>query len=151
MDDFFDSNGHLTDYAFRELIRGQPEELRRLEAAEHLAFCDECVDRYSAMMEDTMLVAPIESVSKGVMAKIRARARRVFMNKYATAAIAACFALVLWTTGAFHLEYNNMDNRFENAIKRSGRFSYIARDFSREISEGLNEFFNGIINTKGDI
>lgn len=43
--EYFDSNGHLSDAAFSALASGkQLDELTRLEMAEHLSFCDKCVE-----------------------------------------------------------------------------------------------------------
>ena len=40
----FHTDGHLTDEALAALIRdGRPDELSRLEIAEHLSFCDVCL------------------------------------------------------------------------------------------------------------
>lgn len=42
----FRADGHLTDEALLALIRQEEQsELERLEIAEHLAFCDACLQR----------------------------------------------------------------------------------------------------------
>ena len=44
----FRPDGHLTDAALTALVRGDClEELDRLELAEHLAYCDQCLQRYT--------------------------------------------------------------------------------------------------------
>ena len=59
MKPYFDQDGHLTGRAFDDLLHGEPDELARLEIAEHLAFCDHCTERYTARLcEDELLPAP---------------------------------------------------------------------------------------------
>ena len=63
----FQNNGHLTDEAIRALTRGEDlEELTRLEMAEHLSFCDECLERYTAALENAPLLSPQGSCTQGV-------------------------------------------------------------------------------------
>ena len=51
--DVFREDGHLTDEALTALTQASPEGLARLEIAEHLAFCDLCLERYTAMLAGT--------------------------------------------------------------------------------------------------
>ena len=47
----FRPDGHLTDEALAALIRGAAlVELDRLELAEHLAYCDQCLQRYTELL-----------------------------------------------------------------------------------------------------
>ena len=46
---YFAPDGHLTDCAFDDLLHSEPDELARLEIAEHLAFCDHCTERYTEL------------------------------------------------------------------------------------------------------
>ena len=47
----FDKHGHLTEEALRVLTDGGPlTELERLELAEHLSYCDGCLERYAALL-----------------------------------------------------------------------------------------------------
>ena len=53
MMELFQEDGHLTQYALDALVQDLPlDELSRLEIAEHLSFCDACVDRYSQALEN---------------------------------------------------------------------------------------------------
>ena len=45
MELFDQTSGCLTNEGLQALADGQLDELSRLEAAEHLAFCDACLDR----------------------------------------------------------------------------------------------------------
>ena len=49
----FRPDGHLTDAALTALVRGDClEELDRLELAEHLAYCDQCLQRYTELLSE---------------------------------------------------------------------------------------------------
>lgn len=49
----FRPDGHLTDAALTALVRGDClEELDRLELAEHLAYCDQCLQRYAELLSE---------------------------------------------------------------------------------------------------
>ena len=105
MKELFDPNGHLTDDAFGALLRDEPlDEMERLEISEHLSFCDRCVERYAALLDGSELLSPPEPVAPPVFRRIRERARKLFVNKYATAAAAACFAIMFWNIGLFNVD-----------------------------------------------
>ncbi len=95
----FNENGHFTQEGLKALTDGSLDELNRLEAAEHLSFCDECLMRYTDMLSEEELIAP----SKPLVPKQRIREKGVqlFLNRYLPAAMAAVFAFVLWGTGVF--------------------------------------------------
>ena len=48
--ELFREDGCLSDNGLHALTAGQLDELGRLEAAEHLAYCDKCTDRYTALL-----------------------------------------------------------------------------------------------------
>ena len=55
----FRPDGHLTDEALAALIRGDAlAELDRLEIAEHLAYCDPCLQRYAKQLPTPPLLPP---------------------------------------------------------------------------------------------
>ena len=96
--DAFRSDGHLTEEILAALARGDElEELTRLEAAEHLAFCDQCLERYPEMLAGTELLAPAHSCRENIWHRIRSRTLRIVTSRYATAAAAVVLALtMLW-------------------------------------------------------
>lgn len=51
--ELFREDGCLSDEGLHALTAGQLDELGRLEAAEHLAYCDKCTDRYTALLTPT--------------------------------------------------------------------------------------------------
>lgn len=94
--ELFRADGHLTEEALRALAENKPlDELHRLEAAEHLSFCDLCLQRYTDALGEEVLLAPAQSCRETIWRRIRARAVRLFTSRYATAAAAVALALVL--------------------------------------------------------
>lgn len=99
--DVFREDGHLTDEALTALVREEPlDELSRLEAAEHLAFCDQCLQRYTDLLADTELLVPAHSCRESIWRRIRMRTIQVVTSRYAAAAAAVGLALtVVWGSG----------------------------------------------------
>ena len=57
--ELFNKEGHLTDEGLRAVVDGTLDEMGRLEASEHLSFCDSCLVRYTELLaDDTLLVQP---------------------------------------------------------------------------------------------
>ena len=103
--ELFDSAGHLTDGALLALAHEEvPDELARLEMAEHLAYCDQCLYRYTALLAEAPLLTPAHSCRESLWRRVRARALRPLTSRYATAAAAVALALtVLWGSAAVPL------------------------------------------------
>lgn len=97
----FDKDGHLTCEGIKAVADGTLDELQRLEAAEHLSFCDRCLERYTAALTDDVLLAPAQPLAQPVLTRIRRRAAQIFFNKYTKVAAAAALALTMWGTGVF--------------------------------------------------
>ena len=83
----FREDGHLSSRALEALARNGDcfSELERLEIAEHLAFCDECLQRYTLALEDGALLVPERSCQQALRSRIRSRAIRLVTSRYATA------------------------------------------------------------------
>ena len=81
--ELFREDGCLSDEGLHALTAGQLDELGRLEAAEHLAYCDKCTDRYTALLTADALADPPRDVRRTVMSTIWVR-----------------LALPMWRTGA---------------------------------------------------
>ena len=103
--ELFDPSGHLTDRALLALVRNEElDELARLELAEHLAYCDRCLQRYTALLADVPLLVPAHSCRESLWRRIRVRTLRLLTSRYATAASAVALALtVLWGSAAVPL------------------------------------------------
>ena len=103
--ELFDPAGHLTDGALLALAHEEvPDELARLEMAEHLAYCDQCLHRYTALQAEAPLLTPAHSCRESLWRRVRARTLRLLTSRYATAAAAVALALtVLWGSAAVPL------------------------------------------------
>lgn len=112
--DLFDQEGHLTDAAFRLLLDGALHDMGSLEVAEHLSFCDRCVQRYTQLLcgEETLpaqqppapLLAPPAPLEGPVIESLHRRQRRFTLQKLGSLAVAASFALVFWVGGVFTVD-----------------------------------------------
>ena len=98
--ELFREDGCMTDAGFRAMMDGQLDELGRLEAAEHLSYCDQCMDRYTALLTADALEKPPKSVQGAVMGTIWARLMQNTYGRAAVAGVAAVLALTLWRSGA---------------------------------------------------
>ena len=98
--ELFDAKGCLSEEGLQALVGGQLDETQRLEAAEHLAYCDRCMDRYTALLTDDVLEQPPRSARGAVMGTIWVRLMQNTWGRAAVAAVAAVLALTMWRTGA---------------------------------------------------
>lgn len=71
--ELFRDDGCLTDEGLHALIAGELDEMGRLEAAEHLSYCDKCMDRYTALLTEDVLEQPPRSARGAVMTTIFVR------------------------------------------------------------------------------
>ena len=84
--EYFRPDGHLTDEALAALVRSEPlDELVRLELAEHLAYCDDCLQRYTDALAGTPLLMP-EHSCRETRASLRGWPRRRRQRPSPTAA-----------------------------------------------------------------
>jgi len=98
--ELFDVKGCLSEEGLQALVGGQLDETQRLEAAEHLAYCDRCMDRYTALLTDDVLEQPPRSARGAVMGTIWIRLMQNTWGRAAVATVAAVLALTMWRTGA---------------------------------------------------
>ena len=101
MTELFDRDGHLTGQGLAALAAGGLEELERLEAAEHLSFCDRCLARYTDLLTGGTLLEPPADQTLPVMRRLRRRAASALASRYAAAAAALAITGTLWYTGVF--------------------------------------------------
>ena len=151
MKDLFLEDGHLSDYAFSCLVHDeQLDELQRLEVAEHLSFCDQCVAKYADLLaDDALLVSSQEQLAPGVMQRLRQRARKIFINKYSTAVVAASFAIVFWNIGVFNIDVDGNSKFLNQMTDHSYSISEKAFEVSDNISKAFHEFVNNISFERG--
>ena len=92
--EWFRDDGCLTDEGLRALTAGQLDELGRLETAEHLSYCDACMDRYTALLTADALETPPRSMRGTVMSTIWVRLMQNTYGRVAVASVAAVLALL---------------------------------------------------------
>ena len=97
--ELFDVKGCLSEEGLQALVGGQLDETQRLEAAEHLAYCDRCMDRYTALLTDDVLEQPPRSARGAVMGTIWIRLMQNTWGRAAVATVAAVLALTMWRAG----------------------------------------------------
>ena len=141
--DIFRRDGHLTDEALAALVSGQSlDETTRLEIAEHLAFCDLCLQRYTDALAGTELLTPERSCQENLWRRIWARAARLFLNRYAAAAAAVALALtMLW--GSAGVTLPERPPLPENRPTVSDGLRKWNESLDSAMS-GVNEFFDGL-------
>lgn len=142
MKDFFTKEGHLSDNALITLIHDEPDELTRLEIAEHLSFCDKCTARYAELLTDDCLMDPPEEMADSIMQKIKNRMRMFFVNKYANVAIAASVTIVFLGLGVFSVKPNTAENMV--------RLNQQITQKTVQMTDGIGSFIENInTNLKG--
>lgn len=137
----FRDDGHLTDEALSALIQQVPMgELERLEIAEHLAFCDICLQRYTTLLTDAPLLIPAQSCRETLWARIRRRTIRLVTSRYATAAAAVVLALTLLWSG---LRFSGTAPEHSGFFQGAGSaVSDQLQDFSQRWSNSLDGIFS---------
>ena len=97
--ELFREDGCLTDEGLHAMTTGALDELGRLETAEHLSYCDACLDRYTSLLTADVLEAPPKGVRGAVMGSIWVRLMQNTYGRVAVASVAALLALTMWKTG----------------------------------------------------
>ena len=140
--EIFRHDGHLTDGALAALAAGEPlAEPARLEMAEHLAFCDLCLQRYTDALAGAPLLTPAHSCQESLWRRARARAVRIFTSRYAAAAAGVALALTLvWGSGYGSFRLPDLP---EDRPKVSDGLRKWNESLDSAMS-GLNDFFDGL-------
>lgn len=137
----------MTDGALEALARNEDrfDELERLEIAEHLAFCDYCLQRYTLALEDGALLVPERSCQKTLWVRIRSRALRLVTGRYATAAAAVALALtVLWGGEQVEVARPILPEDRPSISRQLTELTGEIGDSLRGTVSGLSNFFDGL-------
>lgn len=96
--ELFYEDGHLTDEALDALAQENDlPELNRLEISEHLGYCNDCLERYAALMTEETLLSPKHSCGSEVWRRAHLRAANTLLNRHAAAAAAVIVTIgALW-------------------------------------------------------
>ena len=145
---FDDESGFLTDHALQSLLNGSLEELERLEVAEHLSYCDSCVERYTALLVPQVLEEPPELMKQSILSALRKRAAKLFVDRYFHMAVAASLTLVLWGSGVFNtfgqpIPLRRPDTGTEEHHPRTS-VSQRLGDFAAGVTGGINDIVDQI-------
>ena len=97
--EWFRDDGCMTEAGLRALLDGQLDEMGRLEAAEHLSYCDHCMDRYTALLTADALESAPRGMRSAVMGGVWARLMQNTYGRAAVAGVAAVLALTMWRSG----------------------------------------------------
>lgn len=140
--EIFQHDGHLTDRALAALVAGESlDETARLEIAEHLAYCDLCLQRYTDALAGAPLLTPEHSCRESLWRRIRARTTQIFTSRYAAAAAGVVLALTLvWGSG-----YGSI--RLPELPEDRPTVSDGLRKWNESLDNamsGVNEFFDGL-------
>ena len=140
--EIFQHDGHLTDGALTALVAGESlDETARLEMAEHLAYCDLCLQRYTDALAGAPLLTPEHSCRESLWRRIRARTIQIFTSRYAAAAAGVVLALTLvWGSG-----YGSI--RLPELPEDRPTVSDGLRKWNESLDNamsGVNEFFDGL-------
>ena len=140
------TDGHLTDEALAALIRdGRPDELSRLEIAEHLSFCDVCLQRYTDLLSGTTLLEPERSCSETLCVRVRMRTLRLVTSRYATAAAAVALALtMLWGGEKIQFSRPVLPEFRPAAVERLHSWPERWNDALSGTLSGVTDFFDGL-------
>lgn len=132
----FDQNGHLSDQAIAALVSGDElDALTRLEIAEHLSYCDFCLQRYTDALTGNLLLTPEVSCRHTIWRKIRERTVRILTSRYATAAAAMALALTLvWADIPLP----------EQTLAEGPGLTQRVEKTLDSLMSGVNEFFDGL-------
>ena len=144
----FDPDGHLTDPGLAALAAGALDEIASLEAAEHLGFCEGCMDRYTALLTGDALLAPPTDLVLPVARGLRQRGLRLSLRRYAAAAAAVALALGLWGSGVFA---QMVPPAIDLAAPPPAQTAQITQTHPGEgLGSRVSEALNGIFGAAGD-
>lgn len=155
----FHEDGHITQEGLHAILDGTLDELQSLEASEHLSFCDACLEQYTDLLQEDVLMDPPTPLREGVLRRMHRRALRVVFNKYTTVAAAAVLAVALWGSGflptlakqvvsakdarqATSQQEKASGNAAEAPAEKGGqRFGDQLNNATNTMAVGLNNFF----------
>lgn len=147
--ELFDEKGCLTDEGLHALIAGELDELGRLEAAEHLAYCDRCLERYTALLTPEAVEQPPHPLTMPVLHSVCARIMQNTAGRAAVAAAAAAVALTFWHTGVFQLPKVLHEQAVRQAAQQTEQITQAEKQAEdgplRQAWDACADFFGGKI------
>lgn len=138
MNDIFNDDGHISDFGFYRLQKNELNEIQSLEIAEHLSFCDKCIEKYTSILSDSNLLEPPETFTISTLKKIKKKITQFICNKYFSVAIAAGFAIFLWISGVFNINVGELNKKIEIPFE-SNKIS-VMDSFSAKFNSVMDNF-----------
>ena len=136
------SAGHLTDEALSAVIEGRLTQDERLEVSEHLAVCDHCLLRYTNLLTDDLLLPPPAPQTPSIIARVRSRARRLFINQYSLVALAASLALFFFLSGVFTPAH---PLSFESTLGQIDTATSAITQRANAATKNVSQWFNSLV------
>ena len=142
--ELFNDQGCLTDEGLQALTAGSLDEMGRLEAAEHLAYCDRCLKRYTDLLSGQALLEPPRDLAGPVRRSLMLNLMRSVWGRGVVAAAAVLISLGLWHGGFF--DYSGLSSRGPEmpAISQDAGFGQASDAFFDAFSSlrrGLSQVF----------
>ena len=122
-----DKNGHITQEALLAWNEGSLCEQQRLELAEHLTCCDDCLLRLTALELEEL--PPARDLVGPAVRQARPRRPLLFWQRCGSAAAAVCFAFLGW-----RLDLLGQLNDLPQRIGQAGALQQAATQLSQELS-----------------
>ena len=113
--ELFREDGCLTDEGLQAVVHGGLDELGRLETAEHLSYCDSCMDRYTALLTADVMETPPKTMRSTVMSTIWVRLMQNTYGRVAVATVAAVLALSMWKAGTLE-QITNLGSELKTVL-----------------------------------
>ena len=147
--ELFDENGCLTNEGLRALTENQLDELQRLEAAEHLSYCNRCLKRYTELLTENALQDPPRDLAGPVRRSLLARMMHTVWGRSVVAAAAVVLAFGMWQAGLFHSSLWQPDSALPLAV--SDTFVQAGDELSQlfdSLNQNLSRLFTPTTSTQ---
>lgn len=106
-----DKNGHATQESLRALAEGSLYEAQRLQLAEHLSCCDECMLAFTMLDEAELpLLQPPRELCTSAVRRLWQRRALGVLQRCGIVAAAACFVFAAWRFDFFAKIGTNLEN-----------------------------------------
>lgn len=141
---FDNDSGCLTEEALDALILGRLTEEERFDCAEHLSFCDECLDRYAERLEKVPLSEAGELFAMQILGEIRRREAKNAAGRYTAAAAAFVMASGMWSFGVFDTILDTTRGLSEIELRPQ------AETEDKDVFGRIDEFITSVISKSAD-
>lgn len=144
----FDKYGHLTYEAMRAMIEYELDEGDILIFCEHIAECDECSDKYTALLEGEELLEMSEETTQSIVKELsmcadnedkdehKKKDKKIISLQIFKFAVAAALTFVIWGT-AIDIDSIGSQKKLDYNTDRETTISKTISDFTYNIQGGL--------------